>query len=252
MFDREKEKTFLNGLKKDYTDEAPYSVVKKHIIFNLMKSYFSGEDKLALELGCANGIETELLSRTVSKLVVVDGSSLFIEKMQGNNQLLNVEFKESLFEEYNAKVESRKFDFVVCNYILEHVYDLDQILQNIKSLMHTGSICFVTVPNRNALSRKLALEMGLIQSLDGLTENDHKHGHRRTFDFETARESVLNNGFEIIEERGVVLKILADFQLNKLLKENVIEDAHIEALNRIAASQEFMRYADSIFMVLKV
>jgi 2-polyprenyl-3-methyl-5-hydroxy-6-metoxy-1,4-benzoquinol methylase len=251
MLDKEKEKIFLDGLVKDYTDEAPYSVIKKHLIFDMISSYIQGEGKIALEMGCANDIETELLSKIVEKLVVIDGSHLFIEKLKASALQKNVEYIETLFEDYHSGFENRKFDYVVCNYILEYVYNVEEILRNIRSIMHKDSLCFITVPNCNALSRKLALEMGLVESLEALTENDNKHGHRRTFDFKSAKDCVMMEGFEIIEARGVVLKILADFQLNKLLKDSTLTEAHIQSLNMMAKKEQFIDLSDSIFLVLK-
>ena len=91
-------------------------------------------------------------------------------------------------------------------------YDTSSILANIKSMMHDKSLLFITVPNSLALSRRLALEMGLVSSLSALTENDHKHGHRRTYTADSLRSEVKEAGFKVVKEQGIVMKILADFR----------------------------------------
>ena len=102
-----------------------------------------------------------------------------------------------------------------------------------------------------ALSRRLALEMGLVASLSDLTENDHKHGHRRTYTLETLIEEVTAAGFHVAEASGIVFKILADFQLNKLLSTGFLTKEHVLGMQSLAQHKENIAYSDSIFLVLR-
>ncbi len=249
-FDKEKEKSFLNSLVADYTDTHPYSEVKKKILVENMLRHIAPGTK-GLQFGCANGIETSFLAEAMDHLTVLDGSSIFIERLKKSQANQNIEYIETLFEDFNFDSVGQTYDFIACNYVLEHVFDDSQILRNIHSLMNEKSILCITVPNLNALSRQLALEMGLLKSLEGLTENDHKHGHRRTYSLDALVDKVHACGFEIIEKRGVVVKILADFQLNKLLREEVLSSNHILALDRMAQRTELISMSDSIFLALK-
>ncbi|MCC6599725.1 MAG: methyltransferase domain-containing protein [Crocinitomicaceae bacterium] len=250
-FNADEELSFLNRVVKDYADLSPYSKIKKEIILKNITDRIKNKEGNALQFGCANGLETSLLAVSVGQLDLVDGSSEFIEKVRAENTLPNVHFFFSLFEDFNFETVKKKYDYITCNYVLEHVYDSSLILQNMHSLMHKNSLLFITVPNSNALSRKIALEMGLLESLEALTENDHKHGHRRTYTMDSISAEAENAGFEIVEKEGIILKILADFQLNKLLKEGTLTEKHIQALNRMAQHENFSPLADSAFLVLK-
>lgn len=51
----------------------------------------------------------------------------------------------------------------------------------------------------NAFSRQMAVEMGLMRNVYDLTENDHRFGHRRTFDRKGFEHDIVRNGFKLIE-----------------------------------------------------
>ncbi len=249
-FDSGKERIFLNSLVSDYKDQAPYSKIKKEIIFEAMKKYMeSSSFKKGLQMGCSNGYETNILAKHLLHLDVVDGSTLFLEKTKNENPFNNVNYINALFEEYVVNDQQEKYDYVFCNYVLEHVFDIESILKNIKNNLKPEGLLFSIVPNRNALSRQIALKMKLIERLDGLTENDLRHGHRRTFDAESLARDITNQGFNIVERKGIVLKILADFQLNRMLKEQLLSKEHIIALNELGESHENL--CDSIFIVAR-
>lgn len=249
-FNALKEKEFLNNLVVDYKDKSPYSEIKKDIIISLVEPFLdAGAKKTGLQLGCANGYETEKLSEKLGSLLVVDGSSNFVEKLQGSNTHNNVTFHLSLFEEFSFPTYPHKFDYIFCNYILEHVYETASILSNLKSLMNPGAQLFIVVPNANALSRRIALKMGMIQNLEDLTENDHKHGHRRVYNKESIISDVTKAGFKVNVVKGIIFKILADFQLNQLLTSNFLGRRHIEALQQLAEDENNAAFADSIFLV---
>jgi len=251
VFDPDREREFLNGLVQDYTDSSPYSEVKKELIVRKMLAGMTRTNGHGLQFGCANGYETHRLAQHLDSLDVVDGSSIFIERLQRERQPgSNVHFHLALFEEYDFKRTGRTYDYVSCNYILEHVFDTAHILANIRGMLAPDGLVFITVPNAMALSRRLAKEMGLVNSLFDLTPNDHKHGHRRTYTVDSLRKEVIAAGFHIKEEAGIVFKILADFQLNQLLRDGFLAPEHIHGLQRLAETEGNAQFADSIFLTL--
>lgn len=250
-FNAGEEKIFLNSLVADYGDQQPYSKLKKDIILGLIDEIIQdGLKKSGMQMGCANGYETEQLARRLGSLTVVDGAKQFVEKLSNNNGYTHVNFFCSLFEEMHQRKElSKRFDYVFCNYVLEHVSDVQIVLGQIKKMLKPEGTLFVVVPNRDALSRRLAKEMGLVPDLKALTENDHKHGHRRTFSRISLLSEIRRAGFTVERTCGVVLKILADFQLNELLNNDFLSMIHIQALQRLALKGRFSALADSICVV---
>jgi 2-polyprenyl-3-methyl-5-hydroxy-6-metoxy-1,4-benzoquinol methylase len=250
-FDSKQEEIFLNSLVTDYKDISPYSQIKKEIILQLVDNFLiDAQNKQALQLGCANGYETKILAERFQSLLVVDGSTAFIQLTQAAKEYKNVKFKHSLFENLNSKTHSEKYDYIFCHYVLEHVFDPATILQNVRSLLKSDGILFVVVPNSQAFSRQLALQMGYINKLEDLTENDHKHGHRRVYNMASILSDVTSNGFKVHSIQGIVFKVLADFQLNKLLNDGFFNRDHIFAMQKLAQGEN-MHFSDSFFLAIK-
>jgi 2-polyprenyl-3-methyl-5-hydroxy-6-metoxy-1,4-benzoquinol methylase len=250
LFNPAKEKEFLNSLVRDYKDVSPYSQVKKEIIINEIQSFFKyPEKKRGLQLGCSNGYETGILSRHLMSLDVIDGSSVFIEKVRAENQFANVNYICSLFEEYASNSKEEQYDYVFCNYVLEHVFETSVVLQMIRKNIKSDGCFFAVVPNAFAFSRQWAMQMELIPDLKALTENDHRHGHRRVYDRQSFSADIQQAGFEIIACKGIIFKIFADFQLNKLLDSKFLSEEHILGLQKMG--NIYPDFSDSILVVAK-
>lgn len=246
----QKEMRFLNTLIKSYKDDTPYCDNKKKIVSKLSEEYTSNEKrKRVLEMGCSNGYETQLLSSRFKEVDVIDGSDVFINKLKSMGMSDNVTFHFSHFEDFKLGLGHKPYDYIFCNYVLEHVIDPVLVLKNIIKSLKPGGLIFITVPNSNAFSRQLALKMKLIKKLKGLTENDRGHGHRRVYDQDTIIRDCKKAKLSIVDVRGVIFKILADFQLDKMLECGVIEEKHFEGLQEMA--DLYKDFSDSLFVVGK-
>jgi 2-polyprenyl-3-methyl-5-hydroxy-6-metoxy-1,4-benzoquinol methylase len=235
-----------------YKVDSPYSRIKKDIIISRIKSFISDDyNKEVLQLGCSNGYETDRLMELFGKLDVVDGSLSFITKLMSETDNPKLKFIYSLFEEIASVVKDKKYDIIVCNYVLEHVSNPVLILMELKKILKDVGIIFVVVPNSTALSRQIALNMNYLDNLTDLTENDLNHGHRRVYNKTSIEKDILLSGMEIVKSEGIIFKILADFQLNKLLDENMLSESHINALQKLAMNEGNKQFSDSLFYVLK-
>jgi 2-polyprenyl-3-methyl-5-hydroxy-6-metoxy-1,4-benzoquinol methylase len=238
----ESEKHFVDNLYSTYTTVyTPHAHIKKDLVIRAFKPFIQGGE--ALELGCADGYMTERLAHLVDTLDVVDGSSGFLKEAR-KASLTNVDFICALFEEYETH---KRYDYIFATYILEHVLDPMAILKRMKTLLKSSGLLFITVPNARALSRQIALHMGLIEDLKQLTDNDRKHGHRRVYDRISLNRHIDTAGFRTISQGGILLKILADFQLNKLLTEKILTEDHYDALYSLGL--EYPDFCDSLFSI---
>lgn len=250
-FDPRREEAFLDSLVNDYQDTSPYSRIKKEIILKLVDEFVGcGSDKDVLQMGCSNGFETELLAARFRRVDIVDGSKLFIERAKAAQRLANVVFKHSLFETMHETTPAKKYDCVFCHYVLEHVFDPPLVLASVRGLLKPDGFLFVVVPNSQAFSRQLALQLGCIDELSQLTENDVKHGHRRTYDMDRIVAELERSGFDVTSVQGIIFKILADFQLNRLLQDKILAREHIEAMQAMAQGAN-KRFSDSFFVMAR-
>lgn len=187
---------------------------------------------IALEMGCSDGYSTSILSDLVERLDVVDGSKRMLEKLEDEVvKKENVTFIYSLFEDL---VYENKYDNIFCSYVLEHVVDPFQILEIAYRALKPGGRLFITVPNGQALSRQMALDMGLLTDLYELTENDLAHGHRRVFDLPQLQNLIEKSSFKLLEKGGTFVKEFADFQLNKMIENEIIGKDQLYGMEKLA------------------
>ncbi len=239
------ERAFLDRVYKTYTvDHSSQTKVMRELVVKTISPYLDGEG-YGLELGCSDGYMTQMLANHLTNLDVVDGSQSFLDEAK-KRKLDNVNYVYSLFEEFESDV---KYDYVFASFIQEHVLDPGLVLAMIKRVIKPNGRLFLVVPNARALSRQLALHMGLIKDLKALTENDLVNGHRRVYDRVCFNREIREAGFQIVAEGGLMLKILADFQLDKLIDDGMLGPQQIDGLYRLGL--EYPDLCGSLFAVCK-
>ena len=244
------EKDFLDKVAETYKTAA--SPVSKWNIDSYIRIYkkhmkeLSGGEGYGLELGCSSGYSTLCLSELVCELDVVDGSRKMLDRLDDAVQSKgNVNLIYSLFEELCGV---GKYDYIFCSYVMEHVADPASIIEICYKLLKEGGKMFITVPNARALSRQMALKMKLISSLYDLTENDIAHGHRRVYDLVSLELLVRDSKFCLEQIGGTFIKPYADFQINEMIKNNIIGFEQLEGMQLLA--EDYPDLSGSIYVTL--
>jgi 2-polyprenyl-3-methyl-5-hydroxy-6-metoxy-1,4-benzoquinol methylase len=244
QIDLNEEKKFLNDTANTYTvDNSSQTRVIRELVVRTFSPYL--RRGIGLELGCSDGYMTKMLASNLEHLDVVDGSTKFLNEAKKRN-LTNVEYHFSLFEEYTS---TKKYDYVFASYIMEHVLEPSLVLKMVKQVLKPDGFLFMVVPNARALSRQLAMHMGLISDLKALTENDLANGHRRVYDRVYFNREIEQAGFESISEGGLMLKILADFQLDKLIDDGLLQQIQIDGLYKLG--NEYPDLCGSLYSICR-
>lgn len=240
------EMEFLESVISTYvTSESPQDKLIKNLAVRTFRSYMR-PGKMALEFGCCDGFMTGLISECVDHLTVVDGSQTFIE-MAKKRVPNNVEFVHSLFEDFEP---NRKFDYIFATYVLEHVNDSIGFLKTARQLLSEDGLLFIVVPNARALSRQLARHMGLLDNIFALTPNDINHGHRRVYDRISLNRDIEDAGLLQVGQGGLLLKLLADFQMDTLIETGILGTSQLEGLYKMGF--EYPDLAGSLFSVCRM
>jgi 2-polyprenyl-3-methyl-5-hydroxy-6-metoxy-1,4-benzoquinol methylase len=197
----------------------------------------------ALEMGCYTGDVTELIAARYTDLTVIEASD---ELVAAASRRLEdrATFIRSTFETVEL---SERYDAIFLVHTLEHLDDPVFVLRRVNGWLSDRGRLFVVVPNANAPSRQIAVQMGLIPFNDAITEDEHIHGHRRTYSLDTLERDVLDAGLRIVHRGGVFFKPLANYQFDKLIGGDAISDEYLEGCYRLG-----MHYPDlcaSIFVV---
>ncbi len=237
------EKAFLESVIHTYvTSESPQDRLIKSLAVRTFKPFIH-PDGCGLEFGCCDGYMTSLIVPLCGHLTVVDGSQTFIS-MARQRVPPEVEFEHALFEEFNP---GKKFDYIFATYVLEHVSDAVGFLKHARSLLSDRGLLFIVVPNARAMSRQIARHMGLIDDLFALTQNDINHGHRRVYDRVSLNKDLDDAGLQQVSQGGLLLKLLADFQMDKMVEAGIIADPQIEGLYKMGL--EYPDFAGSLFAI---
>jgi SAM-dependent methyltransferase len=197
----------------------------------------------ALELGCYTGDVTELIAQRYTDLTVVEASD---ELIAATRRRLGAPatFVHATFE--NASLDG-VFDAVFLMHTLEHLDDPALVLRRIGGWLSDAGRLFVVVPNANAPSRQIAVQMGIVPFNSAITDGERAHGHRKTYSLDTLERVVVDGGLSIVHRGGVFFKALANYQFDKLMGGDVITPEYLEGCYRLG-----MHYPDlcaSIYVV---
>jgi 2-polyprenyl-3-methyl-5-hydroxy-6-metoxy-1,4-benzoquinol methylase len=194
-----------------------------------------------LEMGFGEGNLTRQLLAAGMEVDIIEGAELLVANARtiyGDA----VRVHHALFAEFQPDCE---YDAILATNILEHVDDPADTLVFVRKWCGSNTRVAVTVPNAGSIHRRLAVLMGIQPRLDTLSPRDHLVGHLRVYDFEQLQCEVTAAGFEIVDHKGFLLKVLP----NSLMK-NMSADL-VQALYAIA-DQFDIRYLADMGVVLRI
>lgn len=205
----------------------------------------------ALEMGCYKGEFTKKISPYFEKITVIEGSSDLVRycknifdaapELVSNKCIcyLNHRFEDVLIEE--------SFDNIFLIHTLEHLDNPVETLTKINEWLSENGRLFLAVPNANAASRQIAVNMGLITHNTAVTDGERNHGHRCTYNLDTLKQEAKQAGLKIVKEGGIFFKPFANFQFDQMIERNIVNDQYLDGCYQLG-----MRYPDlcaSIFLV---
>lgn len=204
----------------------------------IFSRFINGGD--LLELGPAEGVMTENLIGLADSVTLVEGAEPFCKLLK--QKFPNVEVVNQLFEEYRP---DKKFDRIVLGHVLEHVNDPLEILALVKDWLKNDGRILAAVPNARSLHRQAAVNMGLLNEEDEMSEMDIHHGHRRIFNPESFRNIFRKAGLEIEVFGGYWLKPISNKQLEEGWTERML-NAFMEL------GERYPDIAAEIYVVAKI
>ena len=127
-----------------YMDEWP--IKKKCRIFEVIRSYELPDTGEALDFGCGNGVFTDVIRQALPsgwKVYGTDISEIAIENAKKR-------YPECVFfVPDDREFISKRFDFLFTHHVLEHVYNLSQVLNEINDRMKYKSTALHILPCGN-------------------------------------------------------------------------------------------------------
>lgn len=116
--------------------------------------------KAVLDLGCGGGFMAEALAARGATVIGVDPSEPAIEIARSHAAAsnLNIDYRVGVGE--NLPAESRCVDCIVCVDVLEHVDDLDGVLEEIRRVLKPGGLFLFDTVNRTLLASLVFVTFG--------------------------------------------------------------------------------------------
>ncbi len=181
----------------------------------------------SLEMGSYKGQFTKLLKRNVDELDCIEASSDAVEHCKADPELKEVKFYNDVFEKVSLP---KKYKNVIITHVLEHLDDRVAVMKKVRNeWLEDNGRFIIIVPNANAPSRQLAVRMGLLSHNATITKSEAQHGHRITYSFDTLERDAKQAGLKIVAKKGIFFKALANFQWDKILKTDIVDDAYLDA-----------------------
>ena len=120
----------------------------------------SWRDKTVLDLGCGGGFMSEALANKGAKVIGVDPSEAAIAVAQDHakGQGLAINYKVATGE--NIPLPDQSVDCVVCVDVLEHVAQLDRVLDEVHRVLRPGGMFLFDTINRTPLAAFVVVHMG--------------------------------------------------------------------------------------------
>jgi 2-polyprenyl-3-methyl-5-hydroxy-6-metoxy-1,4-benzoquinol methylase len=200
------ERARLDGLATDHAYAGGVSGVSNRYSAEVFARHWRGPR--CLELGPAEGVVSELLTKHFRDLTLVDGADRLCAELR--RRLPQAHVVCATFEEFTPE---SPFDTIILGHVLEHVVDPAAVLHRVRGWLAPEGVVCATVPNANSLHRQAAVLMGLLPAVDALNEADKRHGHRRVYDWDGFRADFAAAGLTIRVAGGYWLKPLANAQL---------------------------------------
>ncbi|MHA1694074.1 MAG: class I SAM-dependent methyltransferase [Candidatus Helarchaeota archaeon] len=207
--------------------------LREEMIFKLLDPR---ETNIVLDVGCASGRQLFQISNQIKEGYGTDIAKSFINKcnsVKEGKEVNNLYFKVSEVE--SLSFNDKYFDKIICAEVLEHVFDFNIAVKEIRRVLKDGGEFIITVPNMNADATIWGrfLRLVKVRKFNPIKvfskEELAKHGdaHVREFDKKTIIKRMESNNFKIIEIKSVsfidgpyfdyLIKFLLYFRFTRLL-----------------------------------
>lgn len=178
---------------------------------------------VTLELGCANGLMTDLVFPRVSSLDVVDASEEYLafveEKMKKKfkEKASSISYMRSFFEDFKP---NKKYDTILLAGVLPALSEPQKFLKQCAGWLKPKGVIFITSHNALSLHRRIGKIMGNIKDEHELSERDIKlFNHHKVYDKALLKEEIEGAGLKVVKDGAVFLKPLPNSKMEDLSPE---------------------------------
>ncbi len=165
-----------------------------------------------LELGCATGLMTSAIADGTVTVLAIDRSSEYLERAHTRG-LPGVRFAIGDLDDLQV---SGRFEHVLATNVLHELRDPVAFLSGCRELLAPDGMIHLTLQNPRSIHRLCALELGLIDSLNEISERGARWGTKTLWDAAELVELAAEAGLRTVCREGIMLKPLPNAQMAEL------------------------------------
>lgn len=186
--------------------------------------------RIKIMLGMINDLQ--LVNKRILDLGCYDGTFLSLIKNR-KNDFYGIEASDYGFQEAKAKgikvdkffmrdgvklpFENDFFDLVIIGEIIEHIYDTDFFLTEIKRVLKKSGYLLVSTPNIASFGRRLMLLFGFNPIIEVSPNLSDSSGHIRYFTFKSLKGLLEKHNFRVIRSKSDVVNFSSNGRLKSYL-----------------------------------
>ena len=201
-----------------------------------LKSIELGTGNMLLDIGCGIGQFTPMFLKKFKFVTGLDPNKKFID--EANRKDDGVNYVCGYGETFKPAL---RYDTINMTNLLEHVDDPVALLKNCKKMLKPKGRIIAQVPNANSVTRRIGVLMGLIPSLDYISDIERdKYGHKRSYFLYQLIDDFVKAGLKIKKMGGVFYKPLPNRQLGEIYFGKVKEwqDKFLKAMVEFGEDRE--------------
>jgi len=147
-----------------------------------------------LDVGCADGSFAKFLKQQGYDVYGIDISSKAI------NQAVKSGIKASQCDvEQGINFLDNFFDIVIASEVIEHLYDTDYFLQQLKRITKDDGYLLLSTPNLASLKNRIRLLFGRYPQYSEFRLGKNQSGHIRNYTVNTLKLQLEENNWQIIQ-----------------------------------------------------
>lgn len=124
------------------------------------------------------------------------------------------------------------------------------MIQDMVHCCNEKTIVHINVPNAYSMHRLLAKESGMISNIHEFSKRNNQFQQSRVFDLKFLKETVMENGMDVIEDGSYFVKPFSHSQMSELLKAGIIDEKVLDGFYNIGTWMP--EYGSEIFVNCKV
>ena len=205
-----------NIYQKIYSDQKNLGDLTESSRVRTMLSMADGlnlQGKKILDIGCYDGTFLSLIKNRNNNFFGLEASDWGIEQCKQKN----IDAKQFFFDDKTGlPYGDNFFDLVVAGEIIEHIFDTDFFLAEIRRVLKPGGKLLISTPNIASLGRRLMLLAGLNPIIETSPNEPESSGHIRYFTRKTLKKLLEKNKFRLLGSRADLVNFSNDGRIRSV------------------------------------